>query len=80
MQRAAFDGKGSVFFRDGPAGGTGQGRVAVGGLLGIVIVWNASLALLGPEFTPLVVPSLGATAVLVDTGGRAGGCAPQYRR
>lgn len=38
---------------------------AVGGLLGIVIVWNASLALLGPEFTPLVVPSLGATAVLV---------------
>jgi len=38
---------------------------AVGGLLGIVIVWYATRAMLGPAFAPLVVPSLGATAVLV---------------
>lgn len=38
---------------------------AIGGLLGIVIVWYACRAMLGPAFAPLVVPSLGATAVLV---------------
>ena len=38
---------------------------ALGGLLGILIVWYASRAMLGTEFAPLVIPSLGATAVLV---------------
>lgn len=51
-----------------PASGhrTSEKLVAgMGGMLGIVIVWYASRAMLGADFAPLVLPSLGATAVLV---------------
>ncbi len=42
-----------------------QLTAALGGLLGIGIVWYASHVMLGAQFVPLIVPSLGATAVLV---------------
>lgn len=38
---------------------------ALGGLLAISCVWYATQAMLGADFAPLVMPSLGATAVLV---------------
>src|SRR5574343_771786 len=42
-----------------------QLTAAIGGLLGVLIVWQCCHLLLGPAATPLIVPSLGASAVLV---------------
>ena len=38
---------------------------ALGGLLGILSIWFCSRLVLGPAFAPLIVPSFGASAVLV---------------